>query len=178
MRKATTAAKIEHKRTPCLRRCNSATFLSTVGSLKYGWMKELLPKFGLQLEKDLTCRLDRPARAIHRFKRGTIDASLLSSPANFLAQDAEFGRHPGIDPCDGRAPGATGKHDAPFHARNGQRKRQDEKSAFPLDWSLLPSREQSRPFANHVISASPRRDKPLALPDVAPPRRIQMPEHL
>lgn len=54
MRKATTAAKIEHKRTPCLRRCNSATFLSTVGSLKYGWMKELLPKFGLQLEKDLT----------------------------------------------------------------------------------------------------------------------------
>ena len=55
MRKATTAAKIEHKRrTSCLRRCNSATLLSNVGSLKYGWMTELLPKFGLQLEKDLT----------------------------------------------------------------------------------------------------------------------------
>jgi len=34
-------------------------------------MKELLPKFGFQLEKDWpSCRSDRPARAIHRFKRG------------------------------------------------------------------------------------------------------------
>lgn len=64
---------------------------STVGSLEYGWMKELLPKFGLQLEKDVTfVPIGSTSTRFTALKAGTIDASPLSPPANFLAQDAGF----------------------------------------------------------------------------------------
>lgn len=64
---------------------------STVGSLEYGWMKELLPKFGLQLEKDVTfVPVGSTSTRFAALKAGTIDASPLSPPANFLAQDAGF----------------------------------------------------------------------------------------
>lgn len=64
---------------------------STVGSLEYGWMKELLPKFGLQLEKDVTfVPVGSTSTRFTALKAGTIDASPLSPPANFLAQDAGF----------------------------------------------------------------------------------------
>jgi len=64
---------------------------STVGSLEYGWMKELLPKFGLQLEKDVTfVPVGSTSTRFTALKAGTIDASPLSPPSNFLAQDAGF----------------------------------------------------------------------------------------
>jgi ABC-type nitrate/sulfonate/bicarbonate transport system substrate-binding protein len=64
---------------------------STIGSLEYGWMKELLPKFGLQLEKDVTfVPVGSTSTRFTALKAGTIDASPLSPPSNFLAQDAGF----------------------------------------------------------------------------------------
>jgi ABC-type nitrate/sulfonate/bicarbonate transport system substrate-binding protein len=64
---------------------------STVGSLEYGWMKELLPKFGLQLEKDVTfVPVGSTSTRFAALRAGTIDASPLSPPSNFLAQDAGF----------------------------------------------------------------------------------------
>jgi NitT/TauT family transport system substrate-binding protein len=64
---------------------------STVGSLEYGWMKELLPKFGLQLEKDvLFVPVGATSTRFTALRAGTIDASPLSPPSNFLAQDAGF----------------------------------------------------------------------------------------
>ena len=64
---------------------------STVGSLEYGWMKELLPKFGLQLEKDVTfVPVGSTSTRFTALRAGTIDASPLSPPSNFLAQDASF----------------------------------------------------------------------------------------
>jgi len=64
---------------------------STVGSLEYGWMKELLPKFGLQLEKDVTfVPVGSTSTRFTALKAGTIDASPLSPPSNFLAQDGGF----------------------------------------------------------------------------------------
>lgn len=64
---------------------------STVGSLEYGWLKELLPKFGLQLEKDvLFVPVGATSTRFTALRAGTIDASPLSPPANFLAQDAGF----------------------------------------------------------------------------------------
>ncbi|HEX2931405.1 MAG TPA: ABC transporter substrate-binding protein [Candidatus Binatia bacterium] len=64
---------------------------STVGSLEYGWMKELLPKFGLQLEKDVTfVPVGSTSTRFTALRAGTIDASPLSPPSNFLAQDAGF----------------------------------------------------------------------------------------
>jgi hypothetical protein len=61
---------------------------STVGSLEYGWMKELLPKFGLQLEKDVTfLPIGSPSTRYTALRAGTIDATPLSPPASFLAQD-------------------------------------------------------------------------------------------
>jgi ABC-type nitrate/sulfonate/bicarbonate transport system substrate-binding protein len=64
---------------------------STVGSLEYGWMKELLPKFGLQLERDVTfVPVGSTSTRFTALKAGTIDASPLSPPSNFLAQDAGF----------------------------------------------------------------------------------------
>jgi ABC-type nitrate/sulfonate/bicarbonate transport system substrate-binding protein len=64
---------------------------SNVGSLEYGWMKELLPKFGLQLEKDVTfVPVGSTSTRFTALRAGTIDASPLSPPSNFLAQDAGF----------------------------------------------------------------------------------------
>ena len=64
---------------------------STVGSLEYGWMKELLPKFGLQLEKDVTfVPVGSTSTRFTALRAGTIDASPLSPPSNFLAQDTGF----------------------------------------------------------------------------------------
>jgi ABC-type nitrate/sulfonate/bicarbonate transport system substrate-binding protein len=64
---------------------------STVGSLEYGWMKELLPKFGLQLEKDVIfVPVGSTSTRFTALRAGTIDASPLSPPSNFLAQDAGF----------------------------------------------------------------------------------------
>ena len=64
---------------------------STVGSLEYGWMKELLPKFGLQLEKDVTfVPVGSTSTRFTALRAGTIDASPLSPPSSFLAQDAGF----------------------------------------------------------------------------------------
>ena len=61
---------------------------STVGSLEYGWMKELLPKFGLQLEKDVTfLPIGSTSTRYTALRAGTIDATPLSPPASFLAQD-------------------------------------------------------------------------------------------
>ena len=64
---------------------------STVGSLEYGWMKELLPKFGLQLEKDLTfVPVGATSTRFTALRAGTIDATPLSPPASFMAQDAGY----------------------------------------------------------------------------------------
>lgn len=64
---------------------------STVGSLEYGWMKELLLKFGLQLEKDVTfLPVGSTSTRFTALRMGTIDASPLSPPASLMAQDAGF----------------------------------------------------------------------------------------
>ena len=64
---------------------------STVGSLEYGWMKEMLPKFGLQLEKDVTfVPVGSTSTRFTAWRARTIDASPLSPPSNFLAQDAGY----------------------------------------------------------------------------------------
>jgi ABC-type nitrate/sulfonate/bicarbonate transport system substrate-binding protein len=64
---------------------------STVGSLEYGWLKELLPKFGLQLERDVTfVPVGATSTRFAALRAGTIDASPLSPPSSFLAQDAGF----------------------------------------------------------------------------------------
>jgi NitT/TauT family transport system substrate-binding protein len=64
---------------------------STVGSLEYGWMKELLPKFGLQLEKDVTfVPIGATSTRYAALRAGTIDATPLSPPSNFMAQDAGY----------------------------------------------------------------------------------------
>ena len=60
---------------------------STVGSLEYGWMKELLPKFGLQLEKDVTfVPVGSTSTRFTALRAGAVDASPLSPPSNFLAR--------------------------------------------------------------------------------------------
>lgn len=64
---------------------------STVGSLDYGWMKELLPKFGLQLEKDVNfVPVGSTSTRLSALKAGTIDAAPLSPPASLLALDAGY----------------------------------------------------------------------------------------
>ena len=64
---------------------------STVGSLEYGWIKELLPKFGLQLDRDVTFLPIGPtATRFTALKTATVDAAPLSPPSSFLAQDAGF----------------------------------------------------------------------------------------
>jgi NitT/TauT family transport system substrate-binding protein len=64
---------------------------STVGSLEYGWLKELLPKFGLQLERDVIfLPIGSTSTRFTALKSGTIDAAPLSPPASLLAQDAGF----------------------------------------------------------------------------------------
>lgn len=64
---------------------------STVGSLEYGWLKELLPKFGLQLDKDVIfLPIGATSMRYAALRMGTIDATALSPPSSFLAQDAGF----------------------------------------------------------------------------------------
>jgi ABC-type nitrate/sulfonate/bicarbonate transport system substrate-binding protein len=64
---------------------------STVGSLEYGWLRELLPKFGLQLERDVIfVPVGATSTRFTALRAGTIDASPLSPPSSFLAQDAGF----------------------------------------------------------------------------------------
>lgn len=64
---------------------------STVGSLEYGWLKELLPKFGLQLEKDVNfVPVGSTSTRFTALRAGTIDAAPLSPPSSFLAQDAGY----------------------------------------------------------------------------------------
>ena len=54
-------------------------------------MKELLPKFGLQLEKDVTfVPVGSTSTRLTALRAGTIDAApTLSPPSNFLAQAAD-----------------------------------------------------------------------------------------
>lgn len=64
---------------------------STVGSLEYGWIKELLPKFGLQLDRDVTFLPIGPtATRFTALRAGTIDAAPLSVPSSLLALDAGY----------------------------------------------------------------------------------------
>jgi ABC-type nitrate/sulfonate/bicarbonate transport system substrate-binding protein len=64
---------------------------STVGSLEYGWLKELLPKFGLQLERDVIfLPVGSTSTRFTALRSGTIDAAPLSPPSSLLAQDAGF----------------------------------------------------------------------------------------
>ena len=64
---------------------------STVGSLEYGWLKELLPKFGLQLERDVIfLPVGSTSTRYTALRSGTIDAAPLSPPSSLLAQDAGF----------------------------------------------------------------------------------------
>jgi len=64
---------------------------STVGSLDYGWLKELFPKFGLQLERDVIFLPIGPTSTRYTALRmGTIDASPLSPPSSLLVQDAGY----------------------------------------------------------------------------------------
>ena len=64
---------------------------STVGSLDYGWLKELFPKFGLQLERDVIfLPIGSTSTRYSALRMGTIDASPLSPPSSFMAQDAGY----------------------------------------------------------------------------------------
>src|SRR2546428_5208573 len=64
---------------------------STVGSLEYGWLKELFPKFGLQLERDVIfLPIGSTSTRYSALRMGTIDASPLSPPSSFMAQDAGY----------------------------------------------------------------------------------------
>lgn len=64
---------------------------STVGSLDYGWVKELLSKYGLTLERDVIfVPIGSTATRFTALKAGTIDATVLSPPASFLAQDQGY----------------------------------------------------------------------------------------
>jgi NitT/TauT family transport system substrate-binding protein len=64
---------------------------STVGSLDYGWVKELLAKYGLTLERDVIfVPIGSTATRFTALKAGTIDAASLSPPASFLAQDQGY----------------------------------------------------------------------------------------
>jgi ABC-type nitrate/sulfonate/bicarbonate transport system substrate-binding protein len=64
---------------------------STVGSLDYGWVKELLAKHGLVLERDVIfVPIGPTAMRFTALKAGTIDATVLSPPASFIAQDQGY----------------------------------------------------------------------------------------
>ncbi len=64
---------------------------STVGSLDYGWLKEVLPKFGLQLEKDVNfVPVGSTSSRYTALRAGSIDAASLSPPSSLLAQSAGF----------------------------------------------------------------------------------------
>lgn len=64
---------------------------STVGSLDYGWLKEVLPKFGLQLDKDVNfVPVGSTSSRYTALLAGSIDAASLSPPASLLAQSAGY----------------------------------------------------------------------------------------
>jgi NitT/TauT family transport system substrate-binding protein len=64
---------------------------STVGSLDYGWLKEVLPKFGLQLDKDVNfVPVGSTSARYTALRAGSIDAASLSPPSSLLAQSAGY----------------------------------------------------------------------------------------
>ena len=64
---------------------------STVGSLDYGWLREVLPKFGLQLEKDVNfVPVGSTSSRYTALRAGSIDAASLSPPSSLLAQSAGY----------------------------------------------------------------------------------------
>ncbi len=64
---------------------------SMIGSLEYGWLKELLPKFGLSLERDVNfLPVGSTSARFTALRAGSIDATALTPPSSFLAQDAGF----------------------------------------------------------------------------------------
>jgi len=64
---------------------------STVGSLDYGWLREVLPKFGLQLEKDVNfVPVGSTSSRYAALRAGSIDAASLSPPSSLLAQSAGY----------------------------------------------------------------------------------------
>jgi NitT/TauT family transport system substrate-binding protein len=64
---------------------------STVGSLDYGWLREVLPKFGLQLEKDVNfVPVGSTSSRYTALRAGSIDAASLSPPYSLLAQSAGY----------------------------------------------------------------------------------------
>jgi ABC-type nitrate/sulfonate/bicarbonate transport system substrate-binding protein len=64
---------------------------STVGSLDYGWLKEVLPKFGLQLEKDVNfVPVGSTSSRYTALRAGSIDAASLSPPSSLLAHAAGY----------------------------------------------------------------------------------------
>lgn len=64
---------------------------STVGSLDYGWLKEVLPKFGLQLEKDVNfVPVGSTSARYVALRAGSIDAASLSPPSSLLAQSGGY----------------------------------------------------------------------------------------
>ena len=64
---------------------------STVGSLDYGWLKEVLPKFGLQLEKDVNfVPVGSTSSRYTALRAGSIDAASLSPPSSLMAQSLGY----------------------------------------------------------------------------------------
>ena len=64
---------------------------STVGSLDYGWLREVLPKFGLQLEKDVNfVPVGSTSSRYAALRAGSIDAASLSPPSSLLAQSTGY----------------------------------------------------------------------------------------
>lgn len=64
---------------------------STVGSLDYGWLKEVFPKFGLQLDKDVNfVPVGSTSSRYTALRAGSIDAASLSPPSSLLAQAAGY----------------------------------------------------------------------------------------
>ncbi len=105
---------------------------STVGSLDYGWLKEVLPKFGLQLEKDVNfVPVGSTSSRYTALRAGSIDAASLSPPSSLLAHVrglSDFvsvrrspGRHPSLHRRHRRSARAPRRFSAPLHARDGQR---------------------------------------------------------
>lgn len=64
---------------------------STIGSLDYGWLKEVFPKFGLQLEKDVNfVPVGSTSARYTAMLAGSIDAASLGPPSILLAQAAGY----------------------------------------------------------------------------------------
>lgn len=64
---------------------------STIGSLDYGWLKEVLPKFGLNLEKDVNfVPVGSTSARWVALRAGSIDAASLSPPSSLLAQSLGY----------------------------------------------------------------------------------------